>query len=626
MRVLVADQNAVLLAAISGTFGRHCDLVTATRRDMCLEHAERQKFDVVVAGDKLADYTGLELLSEVAGLYPDTLLIFAASPARLKRLGGRLELFGLLETISYPLTPRKLLEALKLARRVLRPRTARKVRHVVLESEWDTGERLGLIERELEDETAGSNRHEGWHTQDATDEATAHAAPADTSYEAGDTARAAARGTQPQSAALDYSGAAADDAEDDFVFAAPPPATVSADSSKALIELPPSAVPVVCAVSAHVSRAVVVSNDPVFDEPSVPEKPPIEASVPAEPQWAEDGAANDTTFEAKLPRSGASAPQARTHSWAAISHETASSRADSAVSSRADAPGSRGDDAGSRTAGATPRTGERRPKVRAPAKPTAAQIAAFERAVARRNAERGAAHLGEPNRAAAASRGRGGRKKTSDAHSLSARASSFASDVSSMFTGSRGGARVGAAPRAVPAELRGMTATGTGPSKSLSELARMAANKRPLVDPKLNRGAPAQKRTVFVVGSGLAAVLLLGVLTFELLRTPETAERLPRAHSVSAPFAAQGSMAASDGGMPAQVFSPPTIQPATASTATAANLPQAQNFDAEAAPPDPPPPPALEHPGPMEPPSMSIERGPPMGMVPPGFEPQPEEQ
>lgn len=154
----------------------------------------------------------------------------------------------------------------------------------------------------------------------------------------------------------------------------------------------------------------------------------------------------------------------------------------------------------------------------------------------------------------------------------------------------------------------------------------MAANKRPLVDPKLNRGAPAQKRTVFVVGSGLAAVLLLGVLTFELLRTPETAERLPRAHSVSAPFAAQGSMAASDGGMPAQVFSPPTIQPATASTATAANLPQAQNFDAEAAPPDPPPPPALEHPGPMEPPSMSIERGPPMGMVPPGFEPQPEEQ
>src|SRR5581483_6315973 len=100
MRVLVADQNAVLLAAISGTFGRHCDLVTATRRDACLEEAERQKFDVVVAGDRLADYTGLELLSEVAGLYPETLLIFTASPARLKRLGGRLELFGLLETLS----------------------------------------------------------------------------------------------------------------------------------------------------------------------------------------------------------------------------------------------------------------------------------------------------------------------------------------------------------------------------------------------------------------------------------------------------------------------------------------------------------------------------------------------
>src|SRR3569833_2466990 len=136
MRILVADQNALLLGAISATFGRHCDLVTSTRRDVCLEQAEQQKFDVVIACDKLADYTGLELLSEIAGLYPETLLIFAATPARLERLGNRLELFGLLETLSYPLTPRALLDVLQLASRVV-PRRAimRKVRHVVLESE-----------------------------------------------------------------------------------------------------------------------------------------------------------------------------------------------------------------------------------------------------------------------------------------------------------------------------------------------------------------------------------------------------------------------------------------------------------------------------------------------------------
>ncbi|HWW81472.1 MAG TPA: hypothetical protein VNY82_17875 [Steroidobacteraceae bacterium] len=116
MRILVADQNAQLLAAIAATFGRHCEVVTATCRVACMELVEQGQFDVVVACETLADYTGLELLSEIEALCPATLRIFAAQPESLKQLGKRLDLFGLLGTLSYPIEPRKLLVALKVAR------------------------------------------------------------------------------------------------------------------------------------------------------------------------------------------------------------------------------------------------------------------------------------------------------------------------------------------------------------------------------------------------------------------------------------------------------------------------------------------------------------------------------
>src|SRR5580698_359248 len=156
MRILVADQNALLLAAIAATFGRHCEIVTATRRDVCMEHVEQRHFDVVVACEKLAaNYTGLELLSEIEAVSPATLRIFAARPETLKRLGSRLDFFGLLGTLHYPIEARKLLIALKVARGKLPGRlTPPKVKHVVLENEWDTGERLALLGQEIEDAPA----------------------------------------------------------------------------------------------------------------------------------------------------------------------------------------------------------------------------------------------------------------------------------------------------------------------------------------------------------------------------------------------------------------------------------------------------------------------------------------
>jgi DNA-binding NarL/FixJ family response regulator len=133
MRILVADQNALLLAAIASTFGRHCEIVTATRRDACMEQVEQREFDVVIACEKLADYTGLKFLSEVEAVSPQSLRILAAHPATLKRLGSRLDFLGLLGTLSYPIEARKLVVALKVARGRLpgRPKPP-PARHVVL--------------------------------------------------------------------------------------------------------------------------------------------------------------------------------------------------------------------------------------------------------------------------------------------------------------------------------------------------------------------------------------------------------------------------------------------------------------------------------------------------------------
>jgi CheY-like chemotaxis protein len=116
MRVLVADRDATLLAALASTFGGHLEIVTATGRDRCLELLRQRKFDLVVASDQLTDYTGLELLSEVATDSPDTLRVFAATASRLKQLESRLGFFGLFRTLSYPIDARKLLPTLALAR------------------------------------------------------------------------------------------------------------------------------------------------------------------------------------------------------------------------------------------------------------------------------------------------------------------------------------------------------------------------------------------------------------------------------------------------------------------------------------------------------------------------------
>jgi TonB family protein len=115
MRVLVVDQDSSLLTAITRTLGEYFTIDAVTTKADCLDLVRLNEFEVIVAGERLEDGSGLELLGSLARSRPDMLRIFAAERDRLKLLKGRLGPFGLFRTLSYPIEPRQLLAALSAA-------------------------------------------------------------------------------------------------------------------------------------------------------------------------------------------------------------------------------------------------------------------------------------------------------------------------------------------------------------------------------------------------------------------------------------------------------------------------------------------------------------------------------
>src|SRR5581483_4887650 len=115
MRVLVIDQDSTLLTAITRLLGDYFAIDAVTTKADCQDLIRCNEYDVIVAGERLEDGSGLELVRQMARSRPDMLRIFAVEPARLKLLRGRLGPFGLFRTLSYPIEPRQLLAALSAA-------------------------------------------------------------------------------------------------------------------------------------------------------------------------------------------------------------------------------------------------------------------------------------------------------------------------------------------------------------------------------------------------------------------------------------------------------------------------------------------------------------------------------
>ena len=115
MRVLVVDQDSTLLTAITRTLGEYFSIDAVTNKADCLDLVRVNEYDVIVAGERLEDGSGLELLGQLGRTRPDMLRIFAAERERLKLLKGRLGPFGLFRTLTYPIQPRQLLATLSAA-------------------------------------------------------------------------------------------------------------------------------------------------------------------------------------------------------------------------------------------------------------------------------------------------------------------------------------------------------------------------------------------------------------------------------------------------------------------------------------------------------------------------------
>src|SRR5690242_2008630 len=161
MRVLVVDQDATLLEALVRALAGQFTIDILTNKADCVDLLRKTEFEVIVACERLADGSGLELLGQVAKRAPDTLRVFAAERERLALLRGKLSPFDLFATLAYPIEPRKLLSTLVAATEDLHSQGgSAPIEHIVLSSEPEelTPSGTPLVRQGLSPEKIGATK------------------------------------------------------------------------------------------------------------------------------------------------------------------------------------------------------------------------------------------------------------------------------------------------------------------------------------------------------------------------------------------------------------------------------------------------------------------------------------
>jgi protein TonB len=136
MRVLVVDQDSASNEAIARSLRDLYTVDAVTNKGDCLDLLRSNTFEVVVAGERLEDGSGLELLGQISKKWPSVLRIFAADRHRLQLLRGRLGPFELFQTLTYPIDPERLIATLSLADAAQHANAdTSNIQHVVLSGE-----------------------------------------------------------------------------------------------------------------------------------------------------------------------------------------------------------------------------------------------------------------------------------------------------------------------------------------------------------------------------------------------------------------------------------------------------------------------------------------------------------
>jgi DNA-binding response OmpR family regulator len=108
MRVLLADYDSEMLETTARTLAGAFVIDLATTKSRCIDLLRPGRYEVLIACERLADGSGLELLSRAERLWPDVLRVFAADPERLRLLKGRLAPFRLYRALPYPIDAEQL--------------------------------------------------------------------------------------------------------------------------------------------------------------------------------------------------------------------------------------------------------------------------------------------------------------------------------------------------------------------------------------------------------------------------------------------------------------------------------------------------------------------------------------
>jgi periplasmic protein TonB len=155
MRVLVVDQDSASNEAIVRSLREHYVVDAVTNKGDCLDLLRSNTFEVVVAGERLEDGSGLDLLGTVSKKYPSILRIFAADRHRLQLLKGRLGPFELFQTLTYPIDLERLLSTLTLADAAQdADADTSNIQHVVLSGSLESEQAEGSEEAENSEEAA----------------------------------------------------------------------------------------------------------------------------------------------------------------------------------------------------------------------------------------------------------------------------------------------------------------------------------------------------------------------------------------------------------------------------------------------------------------------------------------
>jgi DNA-binding NtrC family response regulator len=109
VKTLLADIDNAMLQHCMARIGarQHLTLATSKAQALHLLH-HGPGFDVVVAGDRLEDGSGLALLDEVHAYWPHLTRVFCIDRHRLALVRQRLLMFRLRHTLPYPIKPVKL--------------------------------------------------------------------------------------------------------------------------------------------------------------------------------------------------------------------------------------------------------------------------------------------------------------------------------------------------------------------------------------------------------------------------------------------------------------------------------------------------------------------------------------